>query len=265
MNRILSLIALALILTSCASYMKRKQCENTNWFEHGKKVALSGKWLNSDSHLMECRKVEASIAESQVDLGFKNGLQIYCSPAEAYNVGKSGTPYSNDLCEGPLSTTLRQRHQKGIEDYCAKSNGYNAGSSGIKYQNVCPANLEAAFLVEYKKGRKKYVTAAIEVQNSTLSRKTAELYSARMRTNMAQSQMSRAQARASSLRAQQSSSHSPEHKTLLDSLVTEAQTDESSANSEYSKALGEEQRLQSEVSRAEANINALKLELASLD
>lgn len=261
----LLIVVLAISFTSCASYMKRKECENTNWFEHGKKVALSGKWLNSDTHLMECRKVEASISESQVDQGFKNGLQIYCSPTEAYNVGKSGTPYSNDLCEGPQSTVLRQKHKQGIEDYCHKSNGYNAGSSGKKYQNVCPANLEPAFLVEYKKGRKKYVSAAIDVQNSSLTRKSMELNSQKMRTSMARMNLTRAETRLSTLRTQSSLNSSVEQQSLLSNLIRDAESEERAAQSDYNSSLNEENRLAREVSNIESTLNTLRMEMASLD
>ncbi len=96
MKRVL-LFLLMLSLTSCASYFKRKECESINWFEHGKKVAMRGEWLNSDKTVSECRKVEAHIQESQLDQGFKNGMERYCSPTAAYMTGKGGDLFSRDL------------------------------------------------------------------------------------------------------------------------------------------------------------------------
>jgi uncharacterized protein DUF2799 len=161
MKRILMALV-ALSLAACASYFKRKECESTNWFEHGKEVAMRGKWLNSDNLVHECRKVEAEISESQLDQGFKAGAQTYCTPENTYKIGKTGDLYQKEFCDGPQNTPLMSAYKKGINDYCAKSNGQNAGASGKKYQNVCPKDLEPAFLVEYRKGRKKYVQAMID-------------------------------------------------------------------------------------------------------
>ncbi|HEY1079150.1 MAG TPA: DUF2799 domain-containing protein, partial [Bdellovibrio sp.] len=78
MKKIFALI-LALSTTGCANYFIKKDCESTNWFEHGQKVAQSGKWLNADKKVMDCRRVEAEIQESQLDQGFKSGVQKYCN------------------------------------------------------------------------------------------------------------------------------------------------------------------------------------------
>jgi hypothetical protein len=167
MKKIVLILAL-LSLAGCASYFKRKSCESINWFEHGKKVAMSGKWLNSDSTVVECRKVEAEIAESQLDQGFKAGMGQYCSKEQSYQTGKSGDFFARDLCEGPQINVLLNEHKKGVKDYCAKSNGQQAGASGKKYQNICPKDLEASFLVEYRKGRKRYVQAMVETRQSEI-------------------------------------------------------------------------------------------------
>lgn len=166
--RKLILFGVLLSLTGCASYFKRKSCEQINWFEHGKKVALSGQWLNSDSTVSECRKVEAEISESQLDQGFKAGMSKYCSKEQAYQTGKLGDFFSRDLCEGPQINVLLNEHKKGVKDYCAKSNGQQAGASGKKYQNICPKDMETAFLVEYRKGRKRYVQTMIETRQEEI-------------------------------------------------------------------------------------------------
>ncbi len=265
MRNCILLLFLALITSSCASYFKRKACESTNWFEHGKNVALSGKWLNADSHLAECRQVEAQISESQVDQGFKNGLQIYCSPDEAYRVGKLGDIYSNDLCEGPQSSVLRQRYKKGIQDYCAKSNGYDAGSSGKKYQNVCPSELEPAFLGEYKKGRKKYLQSALEIKAQSLNELKMDLRTQKMRVDMAQNNLDRAESRLTSLRSQSTLNSSNEHQNFLQSMIQEAEQDADTARSQLSSAKSEESRTSTKASNLEAEINEMKTELASLN
>ncbi len=92
-------------------------------------------------------------------------MERYCSPTAAYMTGKGGDLFSRDLSEGPQPNVLIAEHKKGVKDYCAKTNGYTAGSSGKKYLNICPKDLEPAFLPEYRRGRKKYVQAMIESAN----------------------------------------------------------------------------------------------------
>ncbi|XGC80566.1 DUF2799 domain-containing protein [Bdellovibrio bacteriovorus] len=158
------LILFAMNLSACSSYFKRQECENINWFEHGKKVAMAGKWLNADSTVNECRKVDAEISESQLDKGFKSGVASYCSTSNAYTTGRTGDFYPREICEGPQINVLLAEHNRGVRDYCAKSNGYQAGTSGKKYLNICPKDLEPGFLPSYRKGRLKYVKALIVVK-----------------------------------------------------------------------------------------------------
>ncbi|MNJ91335.1 lipoprotein [compost metagenome] len=169
MTKKILLLILSFSVFGCASYLKRQQCEQINWFDHGKKIALRGQWLNSDKMVQECRKVEAEMSETQLDQGFKSGMGEYCSPQGAYSVGKSGKSFSREFCEGPGITAIMNQHQQGIRDYCAKSNGYQAGASGEKYKNVCSPEMEKTFLPEYRKGRKKFVEAQIKYKEGEIS------------------------------------------------------------------------------------------------
>lgn len=171
-------LVLALIsfqLVGCASYFKRKQCEKVNWFEYGEKLALDGKWINSDQLVNECRKAEADIAESQLDQGFKRGRQTYCTPEQARITGRKGEVFAKDLCDGGALGVALSRYQEGLKQYCAKSNGFHAGQSGVAYKNVCPENLEPAFLVEYKKGRSVYLQNLIQSDEKDLQKLRGEL------------------------------------------------------------------------------------------
>lgn len=156
----LVLIALTLNLASCA-YFERKACEDINWFQHGEKVAMSGRLLENDDQLRRCRKVEADIDEGGLDRGFKKGRSTYCEPETAFATGKKGEPFASSMCDGGNLQTLKKRHADGIRDYCDPSNGETAGASGGEYKKVCPKNMEAAFLREFNKGRKKYLAAEI--------------------------------------------------------------------------------------------------------
>lgn len=201
MKRVL-MTAVALNLVACASYFKRKECEAVNWFEHGKSVALRGEWLAADKLVSECRKVEANIQESQLDQGFKNGMQRYCTPENSYKTGKEGDLFSRDLCDGPELNALLNNYRRGITDYCAKTNGQNAGASGKKYQNVCPKELEPAFLVEYRKGRKKYVQAMIASREDELRDIDGKLSNKRHQLSYTQVRLNGLESQKSSLEAQ---------------------------------------------------------------
>lgn len=201
MKRILMAVV-ALNLVACASYFKRKECESTNWFDHGKSVALRGEWLASDKLVSECRKVEAEIQESQLDQGFKNGMQRYCTPDNSYKTGKEGSMFSRDLCDGPEINVLLQNYRRGVTDYCAKTNGQNAGASGKKYQNICPKELEPAFLVEYRKGRKKYVQAMITSREDEVRDIDSKLTSKRHQMGYTQVRLNGLESQKNSLEAQ---------------------------------------------------------------
>ena len=42
---------------------------------------------------------------------------------------------------------------EGLQTFCQPRRGFNLGNRGIRYDNVCPANLEAAFINAYQDGR----------------------------------------------------------------------------------------------------------------
>lgn len=150
--------------TGCSSYFKRKDCEKTNWFEYGQKVAMSGKRLSGDQFVGECRKVEAEINEVDLDRGFKQGMSQYCQPTQVFALGKSGDFFSADMCDGENPRALSERHKAGVLEYCKKTNGYAAGAVGKVYNGICPKDLEGAFLPEFRRGRKKYL-AILVIEN----------------------------------------------------------------------------------------------------
>ena len=161
-----------LILVSCSSYQKRKECEKVNWFEHGFDVAMSGKRLNGDTEVLECRRVEAKIDEGQLDVGFKAGMEKYCQEDVVLAQGKRGEFFSPDFCAPAKHEKLRALHLSGVKQFCKKSNGVTAGSSGYVYNQICPENLEKDFLPEYRKGRKKFLS--VQIQEKTNRRIQAQ-------------------------------------------------------------------------------------------
>lgn len=160
------ILALSLNLLSCASYFFKKDCENTNWFEYGEKLAMAGKRVDEDAFVQKCRKAEAEMAESLLDKGFKKGRDSYCKPEGAFLTGKRGEYLQEELCSGLNVTLIKAEHNRGVRDYCSVTNGFSVGSTGKEYNSICPKDLEANFLKEFNRGRKKFFAASIEAKEA---------------------------------------------------------------------------------------------------
>ena len=266
MKRIL-IVLVGLNLVACASYFKRKECEAVNWFEHGKSVALRGEWLNSDTLVGECRKAEAEMSESQLDLGFKSGMQKYCSADNAYMTGKSGDLFSRQLCEGPEINLLLAQHKKGISDYCAKSNGQTAGASGKKYQNVCPPELETGFLPEYRKGRKRYVEAMITSREGEIRDLEGKLATKRSDLSFSKGQLIGLERQVSSLQTQKNfiPADNLSQQSFLDSRISSLNSEISTLRSRVNMAENEVGSLERNRTKKSDEIAGFKAELPSLE
>lgn len=170
-------------LTGCASYFKRKQCEALNIYQYGYDLAMKGQRISNDTLIMECRKAEAEISETDLDNGFKAGMSNYCKPESVFQTGKSGERLNLDLCDPGQSRLLRARHAEGVKAFCTPTSGYEVGASGRTYNKICPDDLEAKFLPEYQRGRKKYLAAMVsETQGKVadLNRRVSERERERM-------------------------------------------------------------------------------------
>ena len=154
--RLLILLCFLFVSAGCTSAMKRL-CENTNWYEHGKRVAMSGKRINADNFIKQCEKEEVIVDFSQVDLGFKAGMGKYCLPETVYLTGKSGKEFNPELCDGSPIAKLKAKHKEGVAVYCKPENAKRLGSSGKGYSKICPDSLESAFIKSYSLGRMKYL------------------------------------------------------------------------------------------------------------
>lgn len=169
------LFFLIINLISCSSYFKRKDCEATNWFDYGQKVALEGRRLTGDKFISECYRAEADVAESDLDRGFKSGLEKYCQPETVFQIGKNGNFFSTEMCTGQNVGALLTKHRVGVNEYCVKSNGYAAGAKGHAYNKICPADLEVSFLPEFNRGRKRYLGAVIAENQKEINKNEREL------------------------------------------------------------------------------------------
>jgi hypothetical protein len=161
------LIGMGLIVGGCSSL--KKKCNDTNWFAHGESVAMQGKRLDQDDFVAQCRKVEADVRDGDLDLGFKKGMQDYCEPDTVFRTGKKGEHFNKDMCGSGQLRLLVAKHQEGVKEYCDPSNGYAAGTAGKPYNLICPKSLEKAFLPEFKKGRKAYLTELVNQRTSEIA------------------------------------------------------------------------------------------------
>lgn len=162
MKKSLLLVACAFsvfFLTSCANWLTRQECKKVNWYQHGYDAAMGGRRLSGDPMIDKCRAADFDLPEGELDVGFKSGMSNYCKPEIVYTTGKKGDFFNTDMCDPGQANFLKSRHAEGVKDYC--SNGYAAGSSGKAYQNICPANLEKAFMPDYKRGRKAFLSARL--------------------------------------------------------------------------------------------------------
>ncbi len=155
--------------TGCSSYFKRKDCEATNWHAYGQKVALSGRRLSGDGFISDCRLVEAEIKEAELDNGFKQGMAKYCEPAQAFATGKSGKPFSSEMCDGENLSVLNAKHVAGVAEYCQRSNGFVVGAKGKPYNRICPQALEGPFLTEFNRGRRSYLIVLLNENEHRIS------------------------------------------------------------------------------------------------
>lgn len=183
MLRGILLISLLFVM-GCASYFKRKECEEKNWFAYGQELAMKGVRPSGDNFVVECRKAEAEFSESQLDLGFKSGMDQYCKPETALMKGKQGETMNLDLCSSSVNKMLVQKNQEGIKIFCQPDNAFSFGGTGKAYNGICPAEMEKAFKKEYLRGRKKFLEQAIisnqqiaDDMNYRLANKSVELSS----------------------------------------------------------------------------------------
>jgi hypothetical protein len=107
-------LALALVMTGCASGLTKEECQLGDWRTIGYEDGLKGL---AQTRISEHRK---DCAEHGVALNL-----------DAYRSG----------------------WDEGVRRYCEPGNGYRQGRGGARYNGVCPATLEPGFLQAYSRGR----------------------------------------------------------------------------------------------------------------
>lgn len=167
----LKFIALALLacgLFGCTSWELKERCSKTNWFEYSRDVANSGRYLEEDSFLKQCKDVDRASA-TQIDLGFKSGRARYCTYENFLRQGEAGEPVNFKMCDGLVMYQMQERYAAGLKLFCTAEVGYRYGASGKKYKDVCLKPAEAAFLPTYYKGRREFLEKTIQRSSQDLA------------------------------------------------------------------------------------------------
>lgn len=115
-NKYFGVLSMLLCLSGCAT-MSKEECKQADWYLKGVEDATQGYPLD--------RVIEHGKACARVNIV-------------------------------PDMKEYRQGHAKGARLYCVPEKGYSEGRNGAAYNNICPAELEPAFLRAYGDGQELY-------------------------------------------------------------------------------------------------------------
>ncbi|ENM5875309.1 DUF2799 domain-containing protein [Vibrio mimicus] len=100
------------LLAGCAA-SESQWVKEGNWFEIGYQDAIAGHSQRSYQSLIELGS--ANLAD--YEQGYQKGLEQYCNPNVAYQIGLSGQYYEG-ICEGTeQSQRFRMEWQRGWNEY----------------------------------------------------------------------------------------------------------------------------------------------------
>lgn len=102
-------------LNGCATLSKR-ECLEGDWERVGRQDGNQGQPRRLQKHMEACAEYGVVPDQARYESGYKDGVALYCTP----------------------------------------SNGFQIGKSGGVYQSVCPSSLEGQFLARYRAGREIY-------------------------------------------------------------------------------------------------------------
>lgn len=209
---------------------------------------MSGKRLDEDSFIQECRKVEAPMNETLLDRGFKKGQETYCKAETAFQTGKAGQFFVDSMCQGLNLTDIKKQHKAGVLQFCQPENAERFGQSGAKYNNICPAEAEKEFLTSYHHGRKFYLQGEISKLKSEINSKETAIKNLQIEKNRKEGEL-----RGLTFAVAATNQVTPEAKSKRESL-----------ESEISSLNYRERDLQKDIGSLEGQIGKIEAELRSL-
>lgn len=111
-----SLISIICLLgiSGCAS-MSKSECANANWQTRGFSDGQNGSTLPLLSrHTKACSKIGVYPDELQYRIGHSEGVKLYCTPKNGLKQGRSGADYY-DVCPIELESAFLQSHIDGLQ------------------------------------------------------------------------------------------------------------------------------------------------------
>jgi hypothetical protein len=116
--RIISALALALTLASCAT-MSPEECRFANWTDVGMRDGLAGKTLGLlNERISDCAEAGVRVDGNAYLKGRDAGLQSYCRLENAAPLGLNGGSYEG-VCPAQIDGEFRRRYQLGYNVYAA--------------------------------------------------------------------------------------------------------------------------------------------------
>lgn len=110
-----ALTALAL-LAGCAS-LSEDQCRAGNWGAIGERDGQAGRSASYFSrHVEACAEFGIRPDRAQWEAGRQRGLVLYCTPRNAYEIGREGDRL-NDVCPAPQAAVLAAANRRGRTYY----------------------------------------------------------------------------------------------------------------------------------------------------
>lgn len=166
--KVLILILLFGVLTSCAATEEEKVCKETPWGDYGAKVAMLGLDMEGDALFKKCKKQRLNMDEIAYELGYKKGLKEYCTDKNTFAVDSRGEEFNFQICKFENEDDMRVSHSNGVIVYCNANNAYKLGLAGKVFNNICPDKISYTYKQEFSRGRRKYLMTQINTEQGKI-------------------------------------------------------------------------------------------------
>ena len=110
-------VALVGLMGLVACSLTEEECTTGNWSELGVKDGARGlDDTHFDRYAKRCAKFDATPDRNAWEVGRQEGLKIYCTPANAYQLGKKGRRLRSS-CAADLAAKMQIAYDDGRELY----------------------------------------------------------------------------------------------------------------------------------------------------
>lgn len=111
----LASLALAVLITGCASGLSKEECQLADWRTIGYEDGVRGlPQSRIAEHRKDCAEHNVALNLDAYRSGWEQGVQSYCQPGNAYRLGRSGGKYGG-ICPAGLETVFLQAYGHGRE------------------------------------------------------------------------------------------------------------------------------------------------------